>query len=55
MLSAHDETFTSSTRCCHRGCALLSPIEIAEMQTHAVIEAAIETRHECGIEVVPET
>ena len=39
----------------HRGCRLaVSYPEIAEMQTRAVIEAAIETRQECGIEVVPE-
>ena len=39
----------------HRGCRLaVTYPEIAEMQTRAVIEAAIETRQECGIEVVPE-
>ena len=39
----------------HRGCRLaVSYPEIAEMQTRAVIEAAIETRQETGIEVVPE-
>jgi len=39
----------------HRGCRLaVTYPEIAEMQTRAVIEAAIETRQEAGIEVVPE-
>ena len=39
----------------HRGCRLaVTYPEIAEMQTRAVIEAAIETRQELGIEVVPE-
>ncbi len=39
----------------HRGCRLaVTYPEIAEMQTRAVIEAAIETRKEAGIEVVPE-
>ena len=39
----------------HRGCRLaVTYPEIAEMQTRAVIEAAIETRQETGIEVVPE-
>ena len=39
----------------HRGCRLaVTYPEIAEMQTRAVIEAAIETRLEAGIEVVPE-
>ena len=39
----------------HRGCRLaVSYPEIAEMQTRAVIEAAIEVRQETGIEVVPE-
>ena len=39
----------------HRGCRLaVSYPEIAEMQTRAVIEAAIETRQETGIQVVPE-
>ncbi len=39
----------------HRGCRLsITYPEIAEMQTRAVIEAAIETRQETGISVVPE-
>ena len=39
----------------HRGCKLsITYPEIAEMQTRAVIEAAIETRQETGISVVPE-
>ncbi len=39
----------------HRGCRLaVSYPEIAEMQTRAVIEAAIEVRQETGIQVVPE-
>ncbi len=39
----------------HRGCRLaVTYPEIAEMQTRAVIEAAIETRKETGIEVIPE-
>jgi len=39
----------------HRGCRLaVTYPEIAEMQTRAVIEAAIEVRKETGIEVVPE-
>ncbi len=39
----------------HRGCRLaVTYPEIAEMQTRAVIEAAIETRQETGFEVVPE-
>ncbi|MEA4915381.1 MAG: pyruvate, phosphate dikinase [Christensenella sp.] len=39
----------------HRGCRLaVTYPEIAEMQTRAVIEAAIEVRQETGIEVVPE-
>ena len=39
----------------HRGCRLaVTYPEIAEMQTRAVIEAAIETRQETGIEVIPE-
>jgi len=39
----------------HRGCRLaISYPEIAEMQTRAVIEAAIEVRQETGIQVVPE-
>ena len=39
----------------HRGCRLsITFPEIAEMQTRAVIEAAIETRQETGIEVIPE-
>ena len=39
----------------HRGCRLaVTYPEIAEMQTRAVMEAAIETRQEEGIEVVPE-
>ncbi len=39
----------------HRGCRLaVTYPEIAEMQTRAVIEAAIEVRQETGIKVVPE-
>ena len=39
----------------HRGCRLaVTYPEIAEMQTRAVIEAAIEVRKETGIEVIPE-
>ena len=39
----------------HRGCRLaVTYPEIAEMQTRAVIEAAIEVREEDGIDVVPE-
>ncbi|MBR5804687.1 MAG: pyruvate, phosphate dikinase [Clostridia bacterium] len=39
----------------HRGCRLsITFPEIAEMQTRAVIEAAIETRQETGISVIPE-
>ncbi len=39
----------------HRGCRLaVTYPEIAEMQTRAVIEAAIETRYETGIKIVPE-
>ena len=39
----------------HRGCRLsITYPEIAEMQTRAVIEAAIEVRQEEGIEVIPE-
>ena len=39
----------------HRGCRLsITYPEIAEMQTRAVIEAAIETREETGISVIPE-
>jgi len=39
----------------HRGCRLaVTYPEIAEMQTRAVIEAAIETRKETGLAVVPE-
>ena len=39
----------------HRGCRLaVTYPEIAEMQTRAVIEAAIEVRQETGIQVVPE-
>ncbi len=39
----------------HRGCRLaVTYPEIAEMQTRAVIEAAIEVRQETGIAVVPE-
>ncbi len=39
----------------HRGCRLaVSYPEIAEMQTRAIIEAAIEVSQEKGIEIVPE-
>ena len=39
----------------HRGCRLaVTYPEIAEMQTRAVIEAAIETRYETGIKIIPE-
>jgi len=39
----------------HRGCRLaVTYPEIAEMQTRAVIEAAIETREETGIHIIPE-
>ena len=39
----------------HRGCRLsITYPEIAEMQTRAVIEAAIEVRQETGLEIVPE-
>ena len=39
----------------HRGCRLaVTYPEIAEMQTRAVIEAAIETRQELGLDIVPE-
>mgnify|MGYP000991471139 CR=1 FL=1 len=39
----------------HRGCRLsVTYPEIAEMQTRAVIEAAVNVRRETGIEVVPE-
>jgi pyruvate,orthophosphate dikinase len=39
----------------HRGCRLaVTYPEIAEMQTRAVIEAAIETRQETGIRIIPE-
>ena len=39
----------------HRGCRLaITYPEIAEMQTRAVIEAAIETRQETGIKIIPE-
>ncbi|HRX59173.1 MAG TPA: pyruvate, phosphate dikinase [Eubacteriales bacterium] len=39
----------------HRGCRLaVTYPEIAEMQTRAVIEAAIETRQETGIHIIPE-
>jgi len=39
----------------HRGCRLaVTYPEIAEMQTRAVIEAAIEVTQEDGIEIVPE-
>ena len=39
----------------HRGCRLsVTYPEIAEMQTRAVIEAAIEVRKETGLEIVPE-
>ena len=39
----------------HRGCRLtVTYPEIAEMQTRAVIEAAIEVRQETGLKIVPE-
>ena len=39
----------------HRGCRLaVTYPEIYEMQTRAVIEAAIETRYETGIKIIPE-
>ncbi|MDD3400121.1 MAG: pyruvate, phosphate dikinase [Eubacteriales bacterium] len=39
----------------HRGCRLaVTYPEIAEMQTRAVIEAAIETREELGLDILPE-
>ena len=39
----------------HRGCRLaVTYPEIAEMQTRAVIEAAIEVRQETGLNIVPE-
>ena len=39
----------------HRGCRLsITYPEIAEMQTRAVIEAAIEVRQETGLNIVPE-
>ena len=39
----------------HRGCRLsITYPEIAEMQTRAVIEAAIEVRQETGLEIIPE-
>ena len=39
----------------HRGCRLaVTYPEIAEMQTRAVIEAAINVENECGFKVVPE-
>ena len=39
----------------HRGCRLaVTYPEIAEMQTRAVIEAAIAVRKECGYDIVPE-
>ena len=39
----------------HRGCRLaVTYPEIAEMQTQAVIEAAIEVSKECGYNIVPE-
>ncbi len=39
----------------HRGCRLaVSYPEIAEMQTRAVIEAAIEVKNKKGYDIVPE-
>ena len=39
----------------HRGCRLaVTYPEIAEMQTRAVIQAAINVRKECGYDIVPE-
>ena len=39
----------------HRGCSLaVSYPEIAEMETKAIIEAAVEVSQEKGIEIVPE-
>ena len=39
----------------HRGCRLaVTYPEIAKMQTRAVLEAAIESKEECGYDIVPE-
>ena len=39
----------------HRGCRLaVTYPEIAEMQTRAVLQAAIKVREECGYEIIPE-
>ena len=39
----------------HRGCRLaVTYPEIAEMQTRAVMQAAINVRKECGYDIVPE-
>ena len=39
----------------HRGCRLaVSYPEIAEMQTRAVIEAALNVRRETGMDIIPE-
>ena len=39
----------------HRGCRLaVTYPEIAEMQTRAVMEAAVEVKQECGLDIVPE-
>ena len=39
----------------HRGCRLaVTYPEIAEMQTRAIIEAAIEVMQEKGIDILPE-
>ena len=39
----------------HRGCRLAVPYpEIAEMQTRAVLQAAIDVTRECGYNIVPE-
>ncbi len=39
----------------HRGCRLaVTYPEIAEMQTRAIIEAAINVKNECGYDIVPE-
>ena len=39
----------------HRGCRLaVTYPEIAEMQTRAIVEAAITVRKECGYDIVPE-
>ena len=45
----------SNPRMGHRGCRLaVTYPEIAEMQTRAVMQAAINVRKECGYDIVPE-